>query len=40
MNKYLSMLILHSAFLLGLSTQSVDIIKQYDGTVYKGTIIE
>ena len=40
MKKYFSILILHCAFVFGLSTESVDIIKQSDGTVYKGKIIE
>jgi len=40
MKKYLSILILHCAFVFGLSTEKVDIIKQSDGTVYKGKIIE
>ena len=40
MTKSLSILILHCAFVFGLSTESVDIIKQYDGTIYKGKIIE
>ena len=40
MKKYYSILILHCAFVFGLSTESVDIIKQSDGTVYKGKIIE
>ena len=40
MKKYLSIFILHCAFVFGLSTETVDIIKQSDGTVYKGKIIE
>ena len=40
MKKYLFILIVHCAFVFGLSTESVDIIKQYDGTIYKGKIIE
>jgi len=40
MKKYFSILILHCAFVFGLSTEKVDIIKQSDGTVYKGKIIE
>ena len=40
MTKSLSILILHCAFVFGLSTEKVDIIKQSDGTVYKGKIIE
>ena len=34
------LLIVHCAFVFGLSTESIDIIKQFDGTVYKGKIIE
>ena len=40
MKKYFSILILHCAFVFGLSTERVDIITQSDGTVYKGKIIE
>ena len=40
MKKYFSILILHCAFVFGLSTETVDIIKQSDGTIYKGKIIE
>ena len=40
MTKSLSILILHCAFVFGISTEKVDIIKQSDGTVYKGKIIE
>ena len=40
MKQYFSILILHCAFVFGLSTERVDIIKQTDGTVYKGKIIE
>ena len=40
MKKYLFIVIVHCAFVFGLSTERVDIIKQTDGTVYKGKIIE
>ena len=40
MKKYFFIVILQCAFVFGLSTERVDIIKQSDGTVYKGKIIE
>ena len=38
--KYLSILILHCAFLFGLLTKKVDAIKQFDCPINKGKIIE
>ena len=40
MNKYFYTFILFCGFLFASSTENIDVIKQYDGTIYKGKIIE
>ena len=40
MKKYFYTFILYSGFLFASSTENIDTIKQYDGTIYKGKIIE
>ena len=40
MKKYFYTFILFCGFLFASSTENIDVIKQYDGTIYKGKIIE
>ena len=40
MKKYYYTFILFWGFLFASSTENIDVIKQYDGTIYKGKIIE
>ena len=40
MKKYFYTFILFWGFLFASSTENIDVIKQYDGTIYKGKIIE
>ena len=40
MKKYFYIFILFCGFLFASSTENIDVIKQYDGTIYKGKIIE
>ena len=40
MKKYFYTFILYCGFLFASSTENIDVIKQYDGTIYKGIIIE
>ena len=40
MKKYFYTFILYCGFLFASSTENIDVIKQYDGTIYKGKIIE
>ena len=40
MKKYFYTFILFCGFLFSSSTENIDVIKQYDGTIYKGKIIE
>ena len=40
MKKYFYTFILFCGFLFASSTENIDVIKQFDGTIYKGKIIE
>ena len=40
MKKYFYTFILFCGFLYASSTENIDVIKQFDGTIYKGKIIE
>ena len=40
MKKYFYTIILFCGFLFASSTENIDVIKQFDGTIYKGKIIE
>ena len=40
MKKLILLSILFGGFLFASSTENIDVIKQYDGTIYKGKIIE
>ena len=40
MKKLILLSILFGGFLFASSTENIDVIKQYDGTIYKGEIIE
>ena len=40
MKKYFYTFILFCGFLFASSIENIDVIKQYDGTIYKGKIIE
>ena len=40
MKNYFYTFILFCGFLFASSTENIDVIKQYDGTIYKGKIIE
>ncbi len=40
MKKYFYTFILYCGFSFASSTDNIDVIKQYDGTIYKGKIIE